>query len=275
MSKKPSRARRAFLTVAAAVGTAALTGLAACKSWVSPAEEPAEQPRSGGPLSMFFDTVSEHGELSTEQEGALVAIRERTMGDREAKRAMRKRMRAAASEIVRGGSTDSEEFDRAVAQAMEGIEERIQVGSTALKEVHALLDAKQRELVAEAMRERVAERAAQRREGERKGAFRKIATQLMLDAVQLGALDRAREAMVARRDQIRPSEQEIGDVIDAFETDEFGAELDELTSAKLAMMREHIAEAGGHVDGALAILTPDQRQLLAEIIADGEHHRQH
>src|SRR5262245_58275385 len=139
-----TRARRVFLTIAAAVGAAALMGAAACASRVADSEPKPERQRYEGPVTTVIDAAIEHGDLSAEQETAVEASRERMSADSDAKRELRQRMRSAAGKMVRGGAADPEELSRAVDEATAAIEERMELGTSALKEVHAMLDADQR-----------------------------------------------------------------------------------------------------------------------------------
>jgi hypothetical protein len=218
---------------------------------------------------MVIDAAVEHGDLSTEQETAVQAIRERWELAREDKRETRQRLRASAAEIVRSGTAHSEEFDQALAEATAAIERRVAVSSDAIKDVHSLLDADQRVAVADALRARVAERAQKRREREERDGFRKVATHLMLDALQVDKLKLLREQLMGESKRLRPSEEEINGLIDAFETDEFDAALDAFNAEKLGLIRERMATAADHADTVLSIFDDNQRALLGELIEKG------
>ena len=58
-------------------------------------------------------------------------------------------------------------------------------------------------------------------------------------------------------------------LVDAFEGDDFGAALDALHAEKAEFLRAHVARAGDRTDTVLAIFTPEQRDLLADLILEG------
>jgi len=192
------------------------------------------------------------------------AIRDRLNRDREDKRQMKKNLRASLVGIVRAGTTDSDDFGRAVDQATEAMQRRVRAGCDALNDLHALLEPEQRSLVADALREQVAERRQARSERDERDGFRKVATKLMLDVTQLSVLERLRDDWRAKHKEVRPSDAEIDGLIDAFEDEDFPEVLAQVTSDKMAIMRDHVASAGGTMQSGLSVLSNDQRSLLAQ-----------
>jgi hypothetical protein len=269
--KKPSRARRLFLGLVGTAGTLVMLGLAACATQVASRdpEERRDTERSGGPVQMALDTALDHGELSVEQADGVQAIKDRLAEGKEDKRAVRRELRTTAGEIVRGGGSDPQALEDALAQATLAIEKRVERGSTALKDLHALLDPDQRVLVADAIRARIEEKKSERRERDRKDRFKQVAAHLTLDAEQMNVITKLRDELFGAKKQIKPTDEEIEALITAFEGEGFAAALDAFNEEKLALVRERLDDAAGRVDGVLSILADDQRALLADLIERG------
>jgi hypothetical protein len=269
--KKPSRARRLFLGLVGTAGTLVMLGLAACATQVASRdpEERRDTERSGGPVQMALDTALDHGELSVEQADGVQAIKDRLAEGKEDKRAVRRELRTTAGEIVRGGGSDPQALEDALAQATLAIEKRVERGSTVLKDLHALLDPDQRVLVADAIRARIEEKKSERRERDRKDRFKQVAAHLTLDAEQMNVITKLRDELFGAKKQIKPTDEEIEALITAFEGEGFAAALDAFNEEKLALVRERLDDAAGRVDGVLSILADDQRALLADLIERG------
>jgi len=259
--------RRVILGIVGALGAAAAMTVAAC-SVATSQKEARPSSESSGPVSLVLDAAIDAGDLSDDQRAEVDAIRERTELTREDRKAMRSDLRASFVGVVRAGSADSEQFDRAVDRAATAMQQRVHVGCAALKDLHALLEPEQRGLVAEELRRRVAERRKERADAEARPSLGKAAARLMLDTTQLSALQGMADDWRSKHKQVRPSEEEVDALIDAFEDDDFADVLDEFASEKLAIAHEHLANAGSTVDGALSILSPEQRSLLAQWIEE-------
>lgn len=265
MIQRPIRLRRVFMALA---GLALLTGLAACANGGETTQAPSVQSRSAGPVQTVLETALEEGALTDAQEKAVLAIQDDLSSEREAKQATRSRLRAAASDVVRFGTLDPSEMDRARAEAMEAVDDRMRVGSEALKDLHALLDDDQRELVADALRARIEERAQMRRDRgkTRGGKLREVMDRLMVDQTQRRVLEDMFADVKGQFGRMRPTQEEVFDLIDAFETEDFPQALDAICAEKRALMNEHFAAAGEHTNDMLRVLSPNQRLMLAEII---------
>jgi hypothetical protein len=262
---------RRLLTIAATLGLAAVSGLVACTSKVDSSQEVAKERREWkGPLAVVVDVAVERGDLSVDQEEAVLAIRDREEADHHAARALKKRMRASLAQAVRAGTADSEEFQRAVEEATDAIVERITRTSAAIEEVHQMLDSDQRAAVAEGLRDYLDQRYAQReRRKAHKSGFKKYAAYLMLTNFQIDELKKLREQLVGERKRLRPSREELEALIDAFEGEDFAAAVDEFHADKLVILQEHVGAAGEHADYALALLSDDQRASLADLVERG------
>src|SRR5690606_36052649 len=144
--------RRPWL-IAATLGLASAAFVAASATRV---EEPpkVERERHGhqGPVEVIVEEALALGELSTEQRAAISGIGERAAANHDADReALEEELRGSASAIVRSGTTDSDEFDDALARAMDAFEQRTKVSRDAVVEIHGLLDAEQRAAVADGL----------------------------------------------------------------------------------------------------------------------------
>lgn len=263
--------RRKWIFIAT-VGLASTLGMVACSTQVEdkPKVEQEKQRDHRGPAVIVADAALDNAELTAEQVSRITEIRDRAQVDREDRSALKKELRESASEIVRDGTAGTERFDEAVDKAMAAFEERIEISSAALAEIHGLLDAEQRAVVADALRAHIDARFAkyERRKAKRK-RFGKIATHLALTGVQMDKLDKAREELIKEKKGLRPSREQLDDLVDAFETDDFVAKMNAFHEDKLTLMREHVAKAGDHVDAVLTILDEDQRHVLAELIILG------
>lgn len=265
-----------FLSPALVVATA-LVGTACTNRVEAPKPEPAEtasevrRHEHRGPLRMLVRTVVEHGDLSEEQHDEILAIQDRATAARLDRRAIKQRLRLSASTIVRSGTADSDDFDGAVDITMGAIEYRVSITADAIKEIHAVLDARQRLLVAAALRERVAEKF-ERREKHRetkRARVEKVKAYLMLTDDQMKKLEEIRNELVGDDQSMRTTHAQVDDLVKAFEGDDFATELDAFQASKLEILRGRAAHMAGHADTALSVFSVDQRELLADLIEVG------
>lgn len=281
--------RRPLQILAASVGAVFLIGAGACavrtdrsESADPPAAAEQAEPQSEGawarhhdrrfkgPARLVLDAALEHGDLSVVQEEVVRDIAAELEIDEETKREMHDKLKASALEVVRAGSTDSAELEQAVDNATEAIEERMEMGADALKELHATLDADQRAAVAEALRQRMAERwGHHHHHGKRHKRFKQIAAYLMLSTYQVDKLKSVRQQLLGKPKRLRPTPEELRQLNDAFEGEDFGELLDQFQAGKIEILRERIASAGEHTDTVLSLLTDGQRVLLADLIERG------
>jgi len=274
MSLRAHVNRRAL--VVASVGFASIVAVAACTNRVDSTQDvPVKtveevRPARQGPVQVVVEAALERGELTTEQHAAIISIRDRFDAERRDRRETKERLRASASDIVRSGTADSDQFDGAVDEALDAIEQRMRITSKALYEVHELLQEEQRSEVASALRSRIAERFERRaKRAEKRERFKKVVGYLMLTDVQVAGLKKVREEVLGDRKDLRPSREELEALVDAFERDDFGAAMESFQTAKLKLVRGRVAHLAAHADTALSMLTDQQRDLLAELIEVG------
>lgn len=256
----------------AALGLASALGVAACANRVDSTEPPVQIERQAwqGPVSVLVEAALDHGELTAEQQAAIAAIGDRVEISKESKRAMKDRMRASVSDIVRDGTVDSEKFEAVIDDAMSAVEERMRITADAVGEIHSLLDAEQRAVVADALREHIAARYEKKaKRAEKRGHFKKVAAHLMLTGVQLDELKKVKNELISEKKGLRPSRAELEALVDAFEGDDFRAAVDTFHEGKLKIMRERVVRVAEHGDTALSLLTDEQRDVLAELIELG------
>jgi len=278
------RTSRVVRTLVAVCALVAVAGVAACARQTDseqPPEEvraPAADHRDGhhfrghhfrGPVRVAIETALEHGDLSADQHASverLAADLSAQAGDRHE---MRRQLRATAIDVVRVGSSNSDQYEQAIEAAAEAIERRVRVSSDAVKELHAILDADQRSVVADRLRERLEERWQGRHRGHRGHRFKQIAKHLALTSLQIDKLKLLRDQFMDKRERLRPTRDELHALLDAFETDDFDQALDRLTAAKSELLRERLASAGENADAVLSLLGVVQRELLADLIERG------
>jgi hypothetical protein len=286
MKSRASRFTRPLRSLAALGGLVVLVGAAACAvradrtdSTEGEGAQPlAEQADEGerarhrhhhAPLRRVFEAVLEQGDLSAEQDATVREIQAELQVDREAKRLGREKFKAAAVGIVRSGTADSEQFERAVEQATAAIEERMDVHSDALLELHAILDTDQRVAVADGLRERIAKRFGERKQAHRKKGIKRVVSYLMLSPLQLDKLKAMRQELMGPTKRLRPSRDELEALVAAFEGDEFEKALDAFQDEKIDILKKRLARAGEHTDTVLTLLDDGQRELLADLIERG------
>jgi len=271
--KKRSLLQR--LAIATVLGLAATTGIAACASSEEPPAEQAEAPRARGPAAVVIEETLEWGDLTPDQEAAVLAIGEDITLDRDSRAQIRSELRASAAGVIRAGHVESPEFKEAIERALAVMEQRMLASSDAIKDVHELLDPAQRALVADALRTRIEEHRENAKLREHDVRFGNVAKKLMLNAFQIDKLKALRKEAASERKHGRPSYEELLALVDAFEGESFAASLDEFNEAKREKMRQHVKRAGEHADTALSLLEGHQRILLADLVEKHEGPREH
>lgn len=262
-------------------GAVALMGAGACAAQtdtdVSREEAAAQELESAhqrslkSPAMVVIEAARQHGDLTAEQAQTIDAIALELEDERESLRAVKKEIRTSAVAVVRAGTADSEVFDRSVAEAVAAIETRVEHSMGAIEEIHAMLEPDQRVAVAAALRARLDERFGPKpkREKRERDGFKRFASHLMLSAAQVQELQAIKKELVGERRELRPSRDELYALVDAFEGEDFGAALDAFHADKSRILRARIARAGERTDTVLSIFTPQQRELLAELILEG------
>lgn len=278
LQRVPHRVRR----IIAGCALVAVIGLVACARRADDAPPPERTPAATadhrddqrghhvrGPLRVVIETVMEHGDLSVDQRESVELITADLAAQAGDRREVRRQLRAAAIDVVRSGSTNPEEYEQTIEATAEAIERRARVGSDALKELHALLDADQRAAVAERLRERIEERRHGHHHHHRGHRFKQIAKHLALTSLQIDKLKLLRDQLMDKRERLRPTRDELHALLDSFEGDDFDAALDRFTAAKGELLRERLAGASETADAALSLLGVVQRELLADVIERG------
>lgn len=224
-----------------------------------------------GPVNVVIEAVRSHGNLSPEQDRALRTISSELEQDHASHRETKEQLRASAVAIVRSGTSSTAEFDQAVGRAVRTIEQRMDRSAEALEEIHGLLDSGQRASVAAALRQRVEEKYQRRADDARHHdrGVRRLASHLMLSTLQIDKLKAMKKELIGEKERLRPSREELLSLIDAFEGDHFRGALNAFRAKKSVVLRAHMARAGERTDSVLSILTPAQRDLLADLIKDG------
>lgn len=279
MSQAQGRIR--FRRLTAFFGAVALAGTAACASQVETEAskdeaaaqelEAARRHHFRSPANVVIEAARTHGDLTAEQALTLDAIALEVEGERESFRAMRKDLRHSAVAVVRAGTADSEQFDQAVAEVVAAVDERAQATMSALEEAHSILEPEQRIAVADALRARLDERFGPKpqRDKRHKSGFERVASHLLLSTAQIDQLMAIKKELIGDKRELRPSRDELYALVDAFEGEDFGAALDAFHADKSRILQARIAHAGEKTDSVLSIFTPEQRELLADLILDG------
>ncbi len=287
MTRQALRPARPFRLLALA-GTLALVSTAACASNVSDGQKEAAKqdvtvkqlttPKHRhlhGPVRVVIDATRTHADLSASQAEALSAIAldlQASHGDR---RALGKKLKRTAIEVVRSGRTDSPEFAQSISVAVKAFEERANEHAAAVEEIHALLSPTQRAAVATALRAHIAEKMnapredKQRSDKRRDEGFKRFASQVMLSSLQLDKLKALKVELMGESEQIRPTAEELYALVDAFEGEDFRTALYSFNAKKMSIVQKRVARAGERTNSVLSIFTPEQRTLIADLIQDG------
>lgn len=259
------------LAASAAVACAAQVDQKAPEPEV-PAQEAARAERHHfhGPVAVVIETAKAQAQLTATQRATLDTIAEDLKLDRADRIKLRERLRASAVNVIRSGVTDSKEFESSVSEATRAFEERLDQHLAALEEVHATLTPEQRKTVAAALRTRIDEKygakdAAAR--GER--GVKRFTKELMLSKLQVDKLKTLRKELFGEKQQLRPSREELHELVNAFEGDDFRTALNSFRAKKAVVIRSHAASAGKRADSVLTIFTPEQREILADLILHG------
>jgi hypothetical protein len=263
--------RRPAVIASLVLAGAFATGLAACATEPDKEEAPsAEEVRRQrhGAVNAVITAAIEAAELTPAQLTQLESIQSRIKERREGRSEVREEMRAAASEIVRDGTTDSQLYDEVVERASKLIEAKIELSTADAVEIHGMLSAEQRSRVAEVLRERVDKKWGKVRRDRHEG-LEEFAEDLALSDEQKAGLKKIRDEMMGQNKRLRPTPEEVYGMIDAFEGEDFAEALAAFAAEKAPLLRQKIAEAGNHADAVLELLEPSQRDLLADIIEDG------
>jgi len=263
-----SKMRRHLVLAALALSSA--TAVAACASTEEEKEPTVQEVRhhQRGALNAVIEASMEAADLTTDQRAEIETIRDRFRPDDETRRKLREEMRSTASEVVRDGTTQTERFEAAVERAATAIEARIEMSSLAVKDVHELLTPEQRTAVAGVLRERVDQKWGKVRRDRHEG-FRQFTTELALTPEQIAEIEKVRDRVMGQSKRLRPSAEELYDLIAAFETEDFAVALDDFHAEKAPLLRDKLADAGDNADAVLGILEDEQRALLADIIEEG------
>ncbi len=237
------------------------------KTDVAPAQLAAESARHlHGPVNAILTATRENVQLTASQKQTLSAIASDLRTDRSSRHAMHEELRSSAAAVVRSGTADSALFNKSVNEAVRVFTQRADAVESALEELHATLTPAQRKAVAAALRARIDQRYGHRHH--RRG-FRRIASYLMLSTQQVDALEAMKKKLLGEQKRLRPSRKELVALANAFQGDNFDSALEAFRADKLAILREHVARAGQRTDTVLAIFTPEQRDLLADLILRG------
>jgi Spy/CpxP family protein refolding chaperone len=262
--------RPLFVAFALLAGVAA-TSLPACNA--GPEDEPpppVEEVRNHryGAVNAVIETTLDRAALTDAQLDVVLAIQDEVTAHRAERKQLREEMRTAASAIVREGTTDSAEFDAMVERAAVAIEKRVEMSADAVKDLHELLEPEQRAAVAEGLRERIDRRwgNVHRRRHE---AFDTFARELALTDDQIRGIEKVRDEMLGQSKRLKPTAEELYDLVDAFETEDFAAALDAFHAERAPLLREKLATAGDHADTILGLLEDGQRDILAQLIEEG------
>jgi Spy/CpxP family protein refolding chaperone len=279
--KSQAKGKSRFRRLAAAAGIVVLASAVACAATVDEddqadeitARELAAQrgEHFRGPVMVVIDAAWAHGNLTAEQQEVLLEISEELEDARESHREMGEKLRSSGVEIVRSGTADSEQFDQSLDQAVEAIEQHMVRAAATVEEIHATLEPDQRAAVADALRDRIAAQWGRHHhdEARHREGFRRLAAHLMLSALQIDKLKAMRKELLGERKRLRPSKKELLALVDAFEGEDVRPAINAFHADKLGILRDRLAEASERADTMLSILTPGQRDLLADLIEDG------
>lgn len=223
-----------------------------------------------GPVARVIETVKLNGNLDADQKATVDTIQTELEADHEGRRELHEKLKTSAIDLIRSGSAQTPEFERSVKEAVAAIEERIQQGTDALEEIHAILRPEQRKSVAAAMRVKIEERYGRAKDDKRhEGTFKKFASHLVLSQLQVEQLKTIKQELLSDKEQLRPSREEMLALVDAFEGENFSTELDAFHVKKSKILQAHVRKAGQRTDSVLAVFTRQQRELIADLVLEG------
>lgn len=278
MTSQAQSRTRSLLTAAAAsfLLFGATTACAAKVDQKAPEETktaelaPAKARHFRGPVARVIDTVKLHGNLDADQKATIDTIQNELEQDREGRRELHEKLKTSAIDLIRSGNTRTAEFDRSVKEAVGAIEQRIQQGTDALEEIHAILRPEQRKAIAAAMRVQVEERYGRAKDDKRhEGTFKKFTSHLVLSQLQLDQLKTIKKELLSDKEQLRPSREEVLALVDAFEGENFATALDTFRAKKSRILQAKVRKASERTDSVLNVFTPEQRALIADLILEG------
>lgn len=237
------------------------------KTDVAPAGLAAQSARHfHGPVNAVIAATRANVQLTAAQKQTLKAIESDLRTGRTSRHAMHKQLRSSAAAVVRSGTADSALFNKSVDEAVHIITKRADAMTNALEELHATLTPDQRKTVAAALRARIDRRYGHHH---RRRGFRRLASYLMLSTQQVDALEAMKKKLLGEQKRLRPTRKQLLALADAFQGDHFDSALEAFRADKLAILRAHVALAGERTDTILGIFTPEQRDLLADLILKG------
>lgn len=256
-----------------------MLGAGACAAQV---EQPSEdQPVSQeleaskhhrkSPVKLVITAARDHADLSEEQLLTIDAIDAEFDGECSSFKTMRKELRNSAVAVVRAGTADSVAFDQSVADAVAAIEERVQKNIDALVEIHSILEPEQRAAVADALHTHLDQKFGKKRDRADKPreGFDRFADYMLLSNDQIKQLTAMKDELMGDKRRLRPSPDELYGLVDAFEGEDFAPAVDAFHAEKSRLIQAHVAQAGQRTDTVLSIFTPEQRELLADLILEG------
>jgi Spy/CpxP family protein refolding chaperone len=265
----------AFLTTTVLIGAVACAARVddkAAKDDITAQELRAHRGRHlHGPVNAVLRAAREHGNLTSTQAATLDAIAQDLSRDRADRKQLKERLKKSAVAIVRSGTTNSAEFDKSVGEALKAIEARMDLSESALEEIHATLRPDQRAAVAAALRARIEKKFGPRDDakGRHQDGFKRVASHLMLSTLQIDKLKAVAKELHNEKKQLRPTRDELLALVDAFEGENFRSALNDFREKKRVILRERMRDAGKRTDSVLAIFTPEQRELVADLIVRG------
>lgn len=223
------------------------------------------------PVGVVIDAARSAGNLDAAQAQRLDTIAGELKADSAGRRALREKLRTSVAAVVRSGTADTKAFDRSVSAAVDAFQSRADQSVAALEEIHDILTPAQRAAVAANLRDRVNQRFSERRQGDARHGkgFARAVSALALSALQVQQLQAIKKELLGERKQLRPSRAELLSLVDAFEGEDFSAALETFRGKKMAILRERVAHAGARTDTVLSIFTPQQRDLLADLVVKG------
>lgn len=222
--------------------------------------------RSGGPLR-FLEKALKKLDLSAEQRAALDALKANT---REKAAPLRTAATAAAKELahqVKLGAIDQVKLERQVAQLKTASEQVRPAITQAINTLHHTLTPAQRQQLVSALKKK----HEKRRWGHRHHKMKKIAKKLGLSEDQL---DRLKEVMMSsfkgHRSEMKghhkQHREQLRAAAEAFKSESFDAGSFQIFEGPMARFQPHLQRFTAIAGKVLPLLTPAQREKLAELI---------